>query len=125
ILATKGTANYLRAHGIHAETILKASEGRPNIVDAIINGQVDLIINTPVGKGPKSDGYQVRRAAVDYNIPYITTVAGALAAIEGIEAIKRGEMDVKPLQEYHRIAEAKAKAGPPERPIAQEWARSF
>ncbi len=101
ILATNGTAKFLREHGIEAEVINKISQGRPNVLDAIINRQIDLIINTPSGKGGKTEGYMIRRAAVDYGIPYITTVSGAKAAVTGIEAIKRGKLSVKSLQEYH------------------------
>ncbi len=101
ILATNGTAKFLKEHGIEAEVIKKISQGRPNVLDAIINRQIDLIINTPSGKGGKTEGYMIRRAAVDYGIPYITTVSGAKAAVTGIEAIKRGKLSVKSLQEYH------------------------
>ncbi len=101
ILATNGTAKFLKERGIEAEVINKISQGRPNVLDAIINRQIDLIINTPSGKGGKTEGYMIRRAAVDYGIPYITTVSGAKAAVTGIEAIKRGKLSVKSLQEYH------------------------
>lgn len=101
ILATNGTAKFLKEYGIEAEVINKISQGRPNVLDAIINRQIDLIINTPSGKGGKTEGYMIRRAAVDYGIPYITTVSGAKAAVTGIEAIKRGKLSVKSLQEYH------------------------
>lgn len=101
ILATTNTAKYLKAHGINVTPILKVSEGRPNVVDAIINGEIDLIINTPSGGGAKTDGYYIRRMAVDYNIPYITTIPGALAAIKGIETIKKRGIKVKSIQEYH------------------------
>ncbi|MGQ9639969.1 MAG: carbamoyl-phosphate synthase large subunit [Candidatus Bathyarchaeia archaeon] len=101
ILATKGTAEYLAKSGIETKLIPKKTEGRPNIVDLIINGDVSLIINTPSGKGPKKEGYDIRRAAVEYNIPYITTMPAALAAVKGIEAIKKGKMTIKPIQEYN------------------------
>jgi len=102
ILATHGTAEYLRSAGIDAKTVPKTTEGRPNVVDFIINGEVDLIINTPSGKGPKREGYEIRRAAVEYNVPYITTIPAALAAVKGAEAIEKGDMTIKPLQEYNR-----------------------
>jgi len=101
ILATKGTAEYLAKSGIEAKVVPKKTEGRPNIVDFIINGDVDLIINTPSGKGPKKEGYDIRRAAVEYNVPYITTIPAALAAVKGAEAIKNGCMTIKPIQEYN------------------------
>ena len=125
IVATRGTAEYLRARGIDAEIVMKVSEGRPNVIDAIINGRINLIVNTPSGRGPKSDGYQVRRAAVDYNVPYITTIAGALAALEGIEAIRKGKIEVRPLQEYHKLAEARPEVARLEEPLAYEWTRSL
>jgi len=104
IIATDGTANFLSSNGIPARIIYKVSQGRPNIVDAIINRQVDLIINTPTGKRGKTEGYMIRRAAVDYNVPYITTVSGAIAAVRGIEAIKKAKMTIKSIQEYHEEA---------------------
>ena len=100
ILATNGTAEFLRKNGIDAKVVLKVSQGRPNILDLIINKQVDLIINTPSGKRGKTEGYYIRRAAVDHGIPYITTVSGAMAAVKGIEAVKHA-MTIKPIQEYH------------------------
>ena len=100
ITATDGTAEFLRENGIDAEIVLKVSQGRPNILDLIINKQVDFIINTPSGKKGKTEGYYIRRAAVDYNIPYITTVSGAMAAVKGIEAVKYA-MTIKSIQEYH------------------------
>ncbi|RLI74166.1 carbamoyl phosphate synthase large subunit [Archaeoglobales archaeon] len=100
ITATDGTAGFLRENGIDAEVVLKVSQGRPNILDVIINKQVDLIINTPSGKRGKTEGFYIRRAAVDYGIPYITTVSGAIAAVKGIEAVKYA-MTIKSIQEYH------------------------
>ncbi len=105
LLATDGTAGFLREHGIEAEVVKKISQGRPNVLDAIINRQIDLIINTPSGKKGKTEGYMIRRAAVDYGIPYITTVSGAKAAVMGIEAIRKGMISIKSLQEYHRECE--------------------
>jgi len=102
IVATNGTAEFLNANGVKAEVMLKVSQGRPNILDAIINRQIDLIINTPSGKRGKTEGFIIRRAAVDYGVPYITTVAGAIAAVRGIEAIKKAEMTIKSIQEYHK-----------------------
>jgi carbamoyl-phosphate synthase large subunit len=102
ITATDGTANFLNENGVRADITLKISQGRPNIIDAIINKQVDLIINTPTGKRGKTEGYYLRRAAVDHCIPYITTISGAIAAVKGIESIKNAEMTIKPVQEYHR-----------------------
>ncbi len=101
ILATEGTARFLREHGINARLVFKVSQGRPNVLDAIINREVDLIINTPSGKRGRTEGYKIRRAAVDYGIPYITTIAGATAALRAIEAMRQQEITVKSIQEYH------------------------
>lgn len=101
IYATDGTAKVLRANGINVETAQKISQGRPHVIDLIINGQIDLIINTPSGKRGKTEGYMIRRTAVERNIPYITTVPGAIAAVKAIKAIREGRLDVRSLQEYH------------------------
>ncbi|MEM4473016.1 MAG: carbamoyl-phosphate synthase large subunit [Archaeoglobaceae archaeon] len=101
IYATEGTARYLRENGIDVQLALKVSQGRPNVVDMIINGQIDLIINTPTGKRGKTEGYEIRRAAVEYGVPYITTIPGAIAAVKAIEAVKKGNITVKSIQEYH------------------------
>ncbi len=101
IIATDGTRDFLVENGIDAELVLKISQGRPNILDAIVNRQVDLIINTPSGKRGRTEGYMIRRAAVDYGIAHITTMAGALAAVRAIEAVKSRKMVVKSIQEYH------------------------
>ncbi|MBO8181568.1 MAG: carbamoyl-phosphate synthase large subunit [Archaeoglobus sp.] len=104
ILATTGTAGFLREHGVNAEITLKVSEGRPNVIDEIINRGIDFIINTPSGKRGKTEGFLIRRAAVDHNVPYITTISGALAVVKAIESLRRTGMDgvtVKSIQEYH------------------------
>ncbi|MGQ9661265.1 MAG: carbamoyl-phosphate synthase large subunit [Kiritimatiellia bacterium] len=101
LLATAGTQKFLAEHGIPATHILKMHEGRPNILDAIKNGAIQLIINTPAGKLSAVGDSYIRKAAIRYRIPYITTVAAALAAAEGIEARRKGEGEVKSLQQYH------------------------
>ena len=101
LLATTGTQSFLAQHGIEAGPILKMHEGRPNILDALKNGEIQLIINTPAGKLAATDDSYIRKAAIRYRIPYITTVAVALAAAEGIAARRKGEWQVKSLQEYH------------------------
>ena len=102
ILATEGTNKFLRRHGIASRHIKKLYEGRPNILDSIANGEIDLVINTPLGRiGEKDDSY-IRKAAIKNNIPYITTLAAALASARGIKAYNSsGEKSVKSLQEYH------------------------
>ncbi len=102
IRATVGTHKFLAEHDIVAEPILKLHEGRPHIVDAIISHEIDLIINTPSGKLGKHDDSYIRKAAIKYKIPYITTLAGALAAARGIAAVRQGRGQVKSLQAYHR-----------------------
>ncbi len=105
IVATSGTARYLRENGIDVEVIPKVSEGRPNVIDEIINRRIDLIINTPKGRRARDEGFMIRRTAVDYGIPYITTLAGAMAAVRAIEAVKSRDISVKSIQEYHREVE--------------------
>jgi carbamoyl-phosphate synthase large subunit len=102
ILATEGTQQYLAENGVQAEKILKLHEGRPNIVDAIMNGQIKLVINTPIGKQSSHDDSYIRKTAIKYKLPYITTAAAALAAAKGILDCKEKKRDVKSLQEYHR-----------------------
>ncbi|KAB2947815.1 MAG: carbamoyl-phosphate synthase large subunit [Candidatus Methanoperedens sp.] len=101
ILGTRGTAQFLADKGIRIEVINKVSEGSPNVVDLIHNKKVDLIINTPTSKQAVKDGFQIRRAAVDFSVPYITTIQAALAAADAIEAMNRGEISIKSLGEYH------------------------
>ena len=102
ILATNGTHRFLKECGIDAKLILKMHEGRPNIVDAIKNNEIQLVINTPSGKLSKHDDSYIRKTAIKFKIPYITTLAAALAAARGIAAKKRGHGAVKSLQDYHR-----------------------
>ena len=101
ILATEGTGAFLTENGIAAEHIRKLYEGRPNIVDAITNGEIHLVINTPVGKLSQHDDSYIRKSAIRHNIPYITTLSAAEAAAEGIAALRRGGGELKSLQEYH------------------------
>ncbi len=101
IKATKGTEDFLAEHGIKTERILKMHEGRPNIVDAIKNKEILLVINTPSGKLSQHDDSYIRKAAIKYKLPYITTTAAAVAAVKGIAAIREGRGGVKSLQNYH------------------------
>jgi carbamoyl-phosphate synthase large subunit len=102
VVATEGTADVLRRNGVEVTTARKFSEGGETIVDEILAGKIDLIFNTPWGNGTRVDGYEIRTAAVAKNVPCITTIQGASACVQGIEAMVRGEMEVRPLQEYHR-----------------------
>ena len=101
ILATEGTQAFLATHGIPAERILKLHEGRPNIVDAIKNGEIQLVINTPIGKLGTTDDSYIRKSAIKYRVPYITTLAAAVAAAEGIAAYRKDHGELRSLQEYH------------------------
>jgi len=101
LVATRGTALILQENGIPAEIVLKIAEGRPNVADLIRNNQVNLIINTPSGKGPMLDEAKIRSLAVSFNIPCITTLNAARAATIGLEAVRGKGLEVKALQDYH------------------------
>ena len=101
IIATRGTARVLRSSGIEVETVYKVNEGRPNVVDYIKSGKVDLIVNTPLGRESFFDEKAIRRAAINHHIPCITTIPGAAAAVNGIRAIRSEDLKVRSLQEYH------------------------
>ncbi len=101
IRATRGTHQFMDQHGIHSEMILKMHEGRPNIADAIKNGEIQLVINTPSGKRSVEDDSYIRKAAIKYKIPYITTIAAAASSAKGIRAFRKGHGRVKSLQRYH------------------------
>ncbi|MEM2634445.1 MAG: carbamoyl-phosphate synthase large subunit [Nitrososphaerales archaeon] len=102
ILATEGTAKALMEANIDAKIVKKVSEGSPNIIDYIRRGDVCLVINTPsVGRDPARDGYKIRRAAIDYRIPYITTMQAAKAMIEAIEVMRKERISVNSLNYYH------------------------
>ncbi|MFN2555990.1 MAG: carbamoyl-phosphate synthase large subunit [Nitriliruptorales bacterium] len=109
IIATEGTAEVLQRAGVPAAHVAKVSDGatgEPHVVDLIASGRVDLVLNTPFGRGPRSDGYLIRTAAVSHGVPCITTMSGILAAIQGIESLRHGRLGVGSLQEYHRRASA-------------------
>lgn len=101
ILATEGTHAFFVENGVECEPIQKLHEGRPNIVDAITNGEIHLVVNTPVGKLSQYDDSYIRKSAIKHKIPYITTLSAAEAAAEGIAALHRGGSDLRSLQEYH------------------------
>jgi carbamoyl-phosphate synthase large subunit len=102
IVATEGTSKVLERNGVPARHVFKVGEGRPSVVDLIKNGEIQLVINTPSGKRPKVDEVAIRTAALQYNIPIVTTIPGAWATVEGIAALIKGEIGVRPLQEYHQ-----------------------
>jgi len=104
IIATEGTYNYLAKNGIKCRKVKKMFEGRPNIVDLILNGEIQLIVNTPAGKQSQHDDSYIRKSAIKYRIPYITTMTAALASVKGIAAYKQNhgtDDKVKSLQSYH------------------------
>lgn len=101
LVATNGTAAFLKKNGIEAQKVLKVWEGRPNVVDSIKNGKIQLVINTSLGKKTHSDSYEIRRTTLVYNIPYTTTIACAGAMAEAIGELQRGDWGVSTLQEYH------------------------
>jgi carbamoyl-phosphate synthase large subunit len=101
IMATNGTRAVLKENGIQSEMIKKIYEGRPNIDDAIKNKEIQLVINTPIGKASQYDDSYIRKAAIKYKVPYITTIAAASAAAKGIAASRGGHSGAKSLQEYH------------------------
>lgn len=103
IIATGGTHNFLQSNNIKSEFIFKESEGRPNITDLIINGELNLIIDTPGSRSLKSDGALIRKSAVKYNIPYVTTIDAALAAANGIKAAQTAVSRLRSLQEINRL----------------------
>lgn len=101
LAATRGTAEWLCKVGLQVETINKVSEGTPHVVDAITRGELDLIVTTPLGRQAHSDGEQVRRAAVQYRVPLLTTLSAAAAAVSAIRALQGGELRVRSLQAHH------------------------
>jgi carbamoyl-phosphate synthase large subunit len=105
ILSTGGTKLFLEKHGIEASLILKVHEGRPNIVDAIKNGEIDLVVNTPAGRLSEYDDSYIRKNAIKFKIPYITTTSAALASTKGIKDRQNGEYKVRSLQDYHSAIE--------------------
>ncbi len=102
LIATAGTAHHLRKNGIAADQVYKLREGRPHVVDKIKSGEIQLVVNTTLGKKTTSDSYDIRRTTLMYNIPYATTIAGAMAIAEAVGALQEGDWDVKTIQEYHR-----------------------
>jgi carbamoyl-phosphate synthase large subunit len=103
LYATAGTADFLQKHGLPVQRVHKIREGRPHIIDHIKNNDIHLLINTPEGRYTPADSYSIRRAALEYNTPYTTTLAAARATLDAIRAMKRGKLTVKSIQEYHAM----------------------
>jgi carbamoyl-phosphate synthase large subunit len=105
VLTTEGTATFMASHGVETSQVRKNSEGRgplgePTIVDILNSGEIDLVINTPVGRGTRADGWAIRTAAVQRSIPIITTTPGFNAAVEGIRVLRQGDLGVQSIQEW-------------------------
>jgi carbamoyl-phosphate synthase large subunit len=103
-VATRGTASFLAGHDVPATPVLKINEGRPHVADLIKNGEIALVINTPIGAQSKADSYYIRRTALVYNVPYFTTLAAARAVAHAIADLIGDELSVRSLQEYHGSA---------------------
>ena len=104
LLATGGTAGVLQRAGIPVERVAKVSEGPDNVADLIRGGQVDLVVNTPFGRGARTDGYFIRTAAAAAGVPCITTLPGVFAAVRGIEALRGDPTEPRSIQEHHEAA---------------------
>jgi carbamoyl-phosphate synthase large subunit len=102
LFTTEGTGEVLKDNGVSTKRIKKLHEGRPNIADAIMNKEIQLVINTPVGQSSKYDDSYIRKTAIQYKVPYVTSMTAAQATAEGIEAMAKSEIVPKSLQEYHK-----------------------
>ncbi|HKZ57189.1 MAG TPA: carbamoyl phosphate synthase large subunit, partial [Thermodesulfovibrionales bacterium] len=102
VIATRGTAQYLKEHGIDVEVINKVAEGRPHIVDLIKNKEIHFVINTVSGTQAQKDSFSIRQSALQYKVPFTTTISGASAAVEAIEILKKKKVNIKSIQEYHK-----------------------
>ncbi len=122
IIATEGTSAYLLKHGVKNRPVLKASEGTLNIIDIIRNGWVQLIVNTPLGQVSRQDEHAIGRTAFEYRIPFITTLSAAASAAKSIEALRRRQLGVVSIQEYHELA---AQGGATRQPESLEDATRF
>jgi carbamoyl-phosphate synthase large subunit len=105
IVATEGTADFLIENGIVCDTVHKLNEGRPDIVDMMKNGDIQFVLNTPVGKQGTYDDSYIRKSAIKFKIPYFTTTDAGRAAARGIRAARENRIEVKSLQEYHAMIE--------------------
>ena len=108
LLASRGTAAYLRAHGLDVEVIFKINEGRPHVGDKLLNREIDLVVNTPLGRESFFDDMTVRRIAMTLSVPCVTTLTGAAATVSAIRALRNAELAVRPLQDYHASATTKS-----------------
>ncbi|MEN8188213.1 MAG: carbamoyl-phosphate synthase large subunit [Thermodesulfobacteriota bacterium] len=104
LLATRGTASFLKENGVQCSEVNKISQGRPNILDKLQDGNVTWVVNTSMGRRTTEDSYQMRRAALDLHIAYTTTINGAISVVKSIEALKKNELGVRPVQEFNGVA---------------------
>jgi carbamoyl-phosphate synthase large subunit len=111
LVATGGTAGVLQRAGIAVERVAKMSEGPDNVGEMIRGGRVDLVVNTPFGRGPRTDGYFIRTAAASAGVPCVTTLPGVFAAVRGIEALLGASTEPRSIQEYHAEAMAEPMQG--------------
>ena len=111
LLATQGTAAGLERDGIKARVVHKVSEGRPHVVDLMVNGEIQVVINTATGSRARRDGIAIRRGALEHRIPYVATVAGGFAAAEAIAALRRGALEPRSLQAWQARADAQRLPG--------------
>jgi carbamoyl-phosphate synthase large subunit len=102
VIATKGTAQYLRNNGLDVEVVNKVTEGRPHIVDLIKNKEIHFVINTVSGAQAQKDSFSIRESALQYRVPFTTTISGAKAAVNAIEMLKKKRVHIKSIQEYHK-----------------------
>ena len=103
IIATEGTAKFLNAHGVVSDHVYKVDEGRPNVVDLIKNGEIQIVINTPLGEESRYDEFAIGWAALEQKIAVVTTLSAAATAVKGIERQQAGTLDVRSIQEYLRV----------------------
>jgi carbamoyl-phosphate synthase large subunit len=103
IVATQGTRKVLMEHGLHVDKVFKLHEGRPHVIDWIKNDQIQLILNTPSGEDAYADGQLIRRTALAYKIPLVTTLAGARATVAAIRALRSGLSAPKTIQDYYQL----------------------
>jgi carbamoyl-phosphate synthase large subunit len=103
VMATEGTARYLRERGVPAERVFKVHEGRPHAIDLVVNREVQLLINTPLGKHAQRDDYTIRQAAIAHGVPYTTTLSAASAACDAVLALRSRRPSVRSLQEWHEM----------------------
>jgi len=102
VIATRGTAMYLKDHGLDVEVINKVAEGRPHIVDLIKNKEINFVINTVSGAQAQKDSFSIRQSALQYRVPFTTTISGAIAVVNAIDMLKKKQVNIKSIQDYHK-----------------------